>query len=106
LLKRLKRRYLAIEIDSAESFDSRELMEAVWCAIEKLYGEYGASHTGLSLIEHEADRRRVVLRVLCDAVDSVRAALASITKINGKSVALHVLMVSGTLKALYRKLEN
>jgi RNase P/RNase MRP subunit POP5 len=106
LLKRVKRRYLVIEIDSVESFDSKELMEAVWRAIEKLFGEYGASRTGLSLIEHDADRRRVVLRVLCDAVDAVRAALASITKINGKTVALHVLMVSGTLKALYKKLEN
>lgn len=106
MLKRLKRRYLAVEIDSAESFDSKELMEAIWHAIEKLYGEYGASRTGLSLIENDADRRRVVLRALCEAVDMVRAALALITKIDGKPVALHVLMVSGTLKALYKKLEN
>lgn len=106
MLKKVKRRYLAVEIDSIESFDSKELMAAIWRAIEKLYGEYGASRTGLSLIEHNADRRLAVLRVLCDAVDMVRAALASITKIDSKPLALHVLMVSGTIKALYKKLKN
>jgi ribonuclease P/MRP protein subunit POP5 len=103
LLKRVKRRYLAIEIDSAEAFDSRELMEALWKAIEKLYGEYGASKTGLNLIAYDPDKKRLIIRVMCSALDMVRAAVASITKINDKPVALHVLTVSGTLKALHTK---
>lgn len=103
MLKRAKRRYLAIEVDSIEAFDSRELMETIWTAIEKLYGEYGASQTGLSLIRYNADRKQVIIRVMCDAVDMLRTAVATITRINGKPAALHVQMVSGTLKALQRK---
>ncbi|PIX31515.1 ribonuclease P, partial [Candidatus Bathyarchaeota archaeon CG_4_8_14_3_um_filter_42_8] len=50
MLKRIRRRYLALEIDSGELFDSREFMDAVWSAVLKLYGEYGASRVGLALI--------------------------------------------------------
>jgi RNase P/RNase MRP subunit POP5 len=34
----------------------------------------------------------------------LRAALASLTKIGDKGVAVHVLVVSGTIKGVYRKL--
>jgi RNase P/RNase MRP subunit POP5 len=87
-------------------FDSRELMEALWKAVEKLYGEHGASKTGLNLIAYDPDKKRLIIRVMCSALGMVRAAGASITKINDKPVALHVLKVSGTLKALHSKTEK
>jgi RNase P/RNase MRP subunit POP5 len=78
-------------------------MDAVWNAVGKLYGEYGASRTGLKMIDYDAERRFLVVRAAHTAVEMVRTALASITRIGNKPVAIHVLAVSGTIKALYKK---
>lgn len=102
MLKRAKRRYLALEIDSAETFDSKEFLDAVWNNIAKLYGECGASRTSMTMIDYRMEERFAVIRVANAATDIARTALASITKIGNKPVAIHVLTVSGTLKALYK----
>jgi len=102
-LKRVRRRYLALEIDSEAVFSSTDFMDAVYGAVLKLYGEYGASQTGLVLIGYEMEQCFAVLRVAHVAVEMVRAALATITRIGDKPVAVHVLAVSGTLKALRTK---
>jgi len=106
LPKGVRRRYLAVKIDSGEAFDSREIMNAVWNAVSKLYGEYGASKTGLALIEYDMEGKFAVIRTVHTALDMVRTALTSITKINDKSATLHVITVSGTIKALYRKMKK
>jgi len=105
-LKKTRRRYLALTIDSDETFGSREFMSAVWDAVLRLYGEYGASRTGLTLIDYDAEKKLTILRTLHTTVDMVRAALASITKIREKPVAIHVLKVSGTIKALSKKIKQ
>ena len=102
-MKTVRRRYLALQVDSAESFSSSELMNAVWNAVTKLYGECGASQAGLSLISYEPQERIVIVRVGHKAVDMMRTSLASLTNIAGKSAAVHVLRVSGTIKALRKK---
>jgi RNase P/RNase MRP subunit POP5 len=76
-------------------------MDAVWASHTRLYGEVGASLTGLTLINVDAERKVFVVRVLLAAMPSVRASLAAVTSVAGASAALHVLAVSGTLKALY-----
>jgi len=106
LLKRIRRRYLALEIDSGELFDSREFMDAVWSAVLKLYGEYGASRAGLALIDYDMEKRFAVIRTVHTAVDMVRTALASMTRIGNKPVAIHILRVSGTIRSLYTKTKN
>jgi len=103
LLKKIRRRYLALEIDSGELFDSREFLDAVWSAVLKLYGEYGASRAGLTLIDYDMEKRFAVIRTVHTAVDMVRTALASMTRIGNKSVAIHVVRVSGTIRSLYKK---
>jgi ribonuclease P/MRP protein subunit POP5 len=102
----VKRRYLALEIDSVELFSSQEFMHAIWSAVSKLYGEYGASRTGLTLIDYDVEKRFAVVRLVHTAVDMVRAALASITKMQDKPVTIHVLAVSGTIRALYKKIKK
>jgi RNase P/RNase MRP subunit POP5 len=106
LLKKTRARYLALTIDSDGMFGSREFMTAVWDAVLRLYGECGASRTGLALIDYDAEKRLAILRTVHTAVDMVRAALASITKIRYKPVAIHVLAVSGTIKALSEKIRQ
>jgi RNase P/RNase MRP subunit POP5 len=105
-LRKLKRRYLALKIDSNETFSSKDFMEAVWSAVSKLYGEYGASQTGLALIDYDMEKGFAIIRTVHTAVNIVRTALASITKIGNKPAAIHVLIVSGTIRALHKKLEN
>ena len=102
-MKTVRRRYLALQLDSTESSNSNELMNALWNAMMKLYGECGASQASLSLIGYDPQERIAVVRVGHKAVDMVRASLASITNIAGKPAAVHVLRVSGTIKALRKK---
>ena len=106
MLKRMRRRYLALKIGSGETFSSREFMDAVWNAVLKLYGEYGASRSGLTLIDYDAEKGLAVIRTTHTTVEMVRAALASITKIRDKPAAIHVLTISGTIRALYKKIKQ
>jgi RNase P/RNase MRP subunit POP5 len=78
-------------------------MDAVWSAIIKLYGEQGASQTWLSMIKYEAEKRSATIRVTNSASDMVRTALATMTKISDKPASIHVIAVSGTIKALSKR---
>ena len=100
-MKRIKRRYLALQLECEGVPAERELMDAIWAAVTKLYGEVGASLTGLTLIDVDVERKVAVVRVSLVALDMVRASLATVTSIAGREAAVHVLAVSGTLKALY-----
>ena len=104
MLKRVKRRYLALQIDSDGTPSRKEFMYAVWDAIGKLYGEYGASLTRLMLIDYHMERKTVIIRTSLVTENIVKASLASITSIAGVEAAVHVLAVSGTIKALEKKL--
>ena len=102
-MKRVKRRYLALQLECEAVPTEREFIDAVWAAVTKLYGEVGASLTGLALIDFDVERKVAVLRVSLAALGMVRASLAAITSIAGKEASVHVLGVSGTLKALYAR---
>ena len=82
----------------------KELMDAIWSAVVKLYGEYGTSQTSLALIDYNMEKKMAVIRTSLATVDLVRASLASITSMAGRDTTLHVLAVSGTIKALRKKM--
>jgi ribonuclease P/MRP protein subunit POP5 len=105
-LRKTKRRYLALEIDSAETFEVREFMDAVWSVIIRLYGEHGASKTGLAMIDYNVETKLAVVRVTNAASDIVRAAVATMTKMGGKPVSVHVIAVSGTIRALCKRVKQ
>ncbi len=100
-MKRVKRRYLAVQLESVDMPSERDFMDAVWAAITKLYGEVGASATALTFISFDGERRVFVVRCLLASLSCVRASLATVTSVAGKDTAVHVLAVSGTLKALF-----
>jgi RNase P/RNase MRP subunit POP5 len=102
----VRRRYLGLTIDSDHVPSSREFMDAVWATVSRLYGEYGASRAYLSLISYDEEQRQAVIRVAHVATDMVRAALATITRIGTTTVAVHVVAVSGTIKALHHKIKT
>ncbi|MCK4498645.1 Rpp14/Pop5 family protein [Candidatus Bathyarchaeota archaeon] len=99
----MRRRYLAIEAKAPQSLKDRDLMNAIWEMIHKLFGELGASQTALSFIEYDDMKRRIIIRCSHNAVDIVRTAVAAITVINKAQATLRVIAVSGTLKRLRAK---
>jgi len=78
-------------------------MDAVWGAVTRLYGEHGASLTRLALIDYDMEKKTAVIRTSLATLDLVRASLASITSVADREAAVHVLAVSGTIKALHQK---
>jgi len=104
-MKRAKRRYLALHVETEVLPTERELIDAAWASITRLYGEVGASQTGLSLIDFDIERKVAVIRVSLASLRMVRASLAAITHVAGREATVQVLSVSGTLKALFSRLK-
>ena len=102
-MKRIRRRYLALDIDFHGALTDQEFLDSVWKAIKRLYGEFGASQTGLALIDFDGEKKTATGRVSLGALQQVRASIASITQIAGKEAAVHVSAISGTLKSLRSK---
>ena len=100
-MKRVKRRYLALQLECEGLPSEREFMDAVWAAVTKLHGEVGASLTGLALINFDGERKIFVVRTSLASLPMVRAALATVIGVAGKGASVHVLAISGTIKALY-----
>ena len=103
MLKKVKRRYLALTIDSPETCCANDFVDAVWESVAKLYGEHGCSIVSMSLISFDSEKKCAVLRAGHTNLEMVRTALASITKISCKPAAVHVLRISGTLRGLRKK---
>ena len=102
-LKRVKRRYILMQIESDSTIEERQFIDTVWAAIYKLYGEQGASLTNLSPISFDGASQRAIMRANLTVVDNVRTAIALITSISGKASAVHVVAISGTIKGLREK---
>jgi len=101
--RRVRRRYLALKVVSEQPINGGAVMDAVWKAVLQLFGEYGASQTSLSLIDCNPQKNYAIVCCSHMAVEIVRASIASITEINEKTAAVHVLGVSGTLRAIRKK---
>lgn len=99
----MRRRYLAVKLVSEQPISREDLMDTIWDAIIQLFGEYGASQTDLSLIQYQPEKNCAIVRCSHKALEVVKASIASITEISGKPAAIHIQMISGTLKALLEK---
>ena len=106
MVKREKRRYLALEVVSEQPLNEQIVLDAVQASVHRLFGEYGASKANLKLIKTIPEKRQFVIYCSHIMLDHVRAAIASTTEIKGKTAAIHVKGVSGTLKALSKKTQN
>ncbi|MEM0314297.1 MAG: Rpp14/Pop5 family protein [Candidatus Bathyarchaeia archaeon] len=101
---REKRRYLALKVDSGGNPAQKEVMDALWGSVLKLFGEYGASKVSLTLISYDFESRICIVRVANAEVEKLRAAAAAITRIGDAAASVHVICVSGTLRALREKI--
>ena len=103
-MKRIKRRYLALQLDFDTSIEPEPFMAKIWNSIVKLYGEYGASKTNLSLIDFDCLKKIAIIRTNLSSLNIVRSSLVTITSLLNKPASIHVLAISGTIKALKENL--
>lgn len=102
-MKRVKRRYLALQLDMDDMPSEKELMDAIWGSVVRFYGEVGASLTSMALINFDVSYKIVIIRTSLETLDYVRSSIAGITSVAGKVASVHILAVSGTIKALIEK---
>ena len=104
MIKREKRRYLALDVVSQQPLNERAVLDAVQDSVCRLFGEYGASKANIKLIKGIPEKQQVVIRCSHLMLEKVRAAITSILEVDGQPVAIHVVGVSGTLNALAKKI--
>ena len=103
MIKREKRRYLALKVVSEQAFNEMALLDAVQDSVLRLFGEYGASKAEIKLIKAIPEKRQLVIRCSLLMLEKVRAAIASTDEVDSKPATVDVVGVSGTLKALSKK---
>ncbi|MHA1267368.1 MAG: Rpp14/Pop5 family protein [Candidatus Helarchaeota archaeon] len=97
-----KQRYILFKLITEGKIEEKSLIRALWKTLFHLFGDYGASRTGLWLIEYELNKYGII-RTNIPSVPLIKKALAMIRKINGQDCILMVLGVSGTIKSLKKK---
>lgn len=102
---REKHRWILIEV-IGESVNKNELIKAINQKIFELFGTIFGSKIRYRLVEFNEDQGIGLVRVNLDAIDLFRTALLFLREINGKKVLVNDLLVSGTIKALRRKVIN
>ncbi|HDI52521.1 MAG TPA: ribonuclease P [Candidatus Bathyarchaeota archaeon] len=100
----LRRRYLAFKVEG-ETVKRRDLEEAIKGSVKRLYGLNGLWKLEPTLIDFDEHHRIGIVRCNHRWLPWMRASLTAITEVEGKPIALHVLRVSGTLRALRRKIK-
>ncbi|NYT00251.1 MAG: ribonuclease P [Methanocellales archaeon] len=95
---RERKRYVAFEVLSAEKISRSELINEILASASSLLGDVGANLCNLWVLNF--DGKRGVLRCAHDRVSMVRAALATINRVQGVRVGIHVLGTSGTVKKI------
>lgn len=106
MIKREKRRYLSLKIETDQLFDEQTILDAVYASILRLFGEVGASKANIKLITSFPEKNQLIIRCSHFMLEKVRASITSIIEINKKETTIHVLNVSGTLKALSKKIKK
>ena len=97
---------MALRAESPQPLDERDVMNALWDTVYQLYGEFGASQTALHQVSWDSETTTLVIRCSHKMLEPVWAAAAAITTVEETRVAIRVVAVSGTLKALQKKLDQ
>ena len=98
-----RRRYLWIHVETEASLNAETLDASIESKIHFLYGVNGAVDINYRLIEL-IDGNDAVIRCNHTRLNQMRTALAHISEIQGKPARIDVKLVSGTIKALKKKI--
>lgn len=105
-MKLYRNRYIAFKIISESTFSAERIVDCIWRMLLNLFGEVGASRTNFWLIEYNPEEGEGVLRCTHTSVDMMKAALATVTELNGSPLIINALGVSGTIRGVRRFFKN
>ncbi len=97
------RRYLAISVDGGDAYSEQEISDALYQAVQELFGDFGVSSIRPRLIEYDEEKREGIVRCNRSHTREMRAILALITEISDSDAAVRVTGASGTIKSLKSK---
>lgn len=103
MIKRDKRRYLALRAECKKLLTEKDVFHAVFDSVLQFFGEIGASQANLKMIKYVPEKDYFVVRCSHKMLEQARAAIVSITDVKGETTTFHVEGVSGTLKSLANK---
>jgi len=99
-VRRVRRRYLRFKVTSDHRFQFKEVADAIQRGVLQLYGVHGLSQLEPVLVDFDEEDQTGILRCAHIHLRRMRASMSYITSINGSAASIHVLRVSGTIKAL------
>ncbi|MFH1106083.1 MAG: Rpp14/Pop5 family protein [Candidatus Aenigmatarchaeota archaeon] len=100
-----RNRYLTFEIISESEVQFGDFVNVAWNSILSFLGERGASRAGVWIVKDLWDQKQQKGVVKCShrAVESVRSALALITRIGDSRIIINIAGVSGTMQSAKTK---
>ncbi|MHA1408967.1 MAG: Rpp14/Pop5 family protein [Candidatus Odinarchaeia archaeon] len=100
-----RKRYIVFEIiaEKQRTFTDKEIINLISRQLLKLYGEVGASKTHFWVHFFDPDKNKGLIECRLNSLDILRSTLASITKIDGITVVISTIGVSGTIKSAKKK---
>ncbi|MCQ1536409.1 ribonuclease P [Methanosarcina sp. KYL-1] len=98
---RAKKRYLPFELISEEPASRSDLVREIMASAASLLGDVTASECDIKVLGFEEGKG--IIHCSHIKVKETRAAMAALTRINGKRATLHVLGSSGTVKRATEK---
>ncbi len=97
---REKKRYLAFEIISEGAVSRRDFIDELDRSASSLLGDVGSSECGLNMLTF--DRGGGIIKCERTKTELMRAVLATVNRVRGVRVAVHVIGSSGSVKGAGR----
>lgn len=102
---RAKHRYVFVrQFPRDIKLDKSEIWKAIFSSLQYLVGTLGYADVNPYLVKIQKDLDGLVIRCNSKHVRTLVAAIAMINNVGGEYVSLDVKKISGTLKALLKKL--
>jgi RNase P/RNase MRP subunit POP5 len=108
---RENKRYLVFDFESTDEFNANQINNIITDAVKDLVGNIGLAKAGLLFLNNKYDfsnknKVRGIVRVTNTEVDSLKASIALINKIDNKIVKVTSVGTSGILKKAIDKYYN
>ena len=96
-----KKRYILFEIISDTTFSQTSIKKAAEQALQQFLGEYGLAKAA-PLFVKQKENNKFIIKVNHNHLDSCKAAIILIKKIDNKPVVVKSVITSGTIKKASR----